>query len=335
MFGKRRIALIVLIVFGAAGALAGARWKNLSARYAAFRFERAPSEEAKQAAASELVRLGEPGLPHLQTVLRSDDAQRCAAVAAAIVDIIRDLPANDPQFSSMTKPHLVGFPEYSPAGQEAILPLVAEFTRAGDPESLQQCRELVRIGLKHPSAESRVRAISLAMRPELDQKADVVGCLSAKEAEVRRAAMLAVGPMGAGSAAIGDEDLFPWLHDGDAQVQMLCEAALTTRGLEPEQIAAARKLSSADLAERLNLLIDLRWNREAIRDPGPWLERLSRDADPAVRAGAARVACECQLAFAGWLDRLAKDDPDGTVRQIVRFHRNRAAQIKQAGFGGE
>ena len=79
----------------------------------------------------------------------------------------------------------------------------------------------------------------------------------------------------------------------------------------------------------------MRWNRDGIRDPGPWLERLSRDADPAVRAGAARVACESKLAFAGWLDRLAKDDPDGTVRRIVLFHRTRAAELKQVGYGGE
>ena len=62
---------------------------------------------------------------------------------------------------------------------------------------------------------------------------------------------------------------------------------------------------------------------------------MSRDADPAVRAGAARVAYECKLAFAGWLDHLAKDDPDGTVRRIVQFHRSRAAELKQVGYGGE
>ena len=42
-----------------------------------------------------------------------------------------------------------------------------------------------------------------------------------------------------------------------------------------------------------------------------------------------------KLAFAGWLDRLAKDDPDGTVRKIVQFHRTRAADLKQVGYRGD
>lgn len=147
--------------------------------------------------------------------------------------------------------------------------------------------------------------------------------------------MRAVGPVARGvDPVVGDEDLFRWLNDPDLEVRAHCEAALATRGLDGDQVTAARRLTHPDAGERLKLLVDLRWGRDTVHDPGPWLERLSRDADPAIRAGAARVACECRLAFAGWLDRLATEDPDGTVREIATHYRARAAELKQAGFDG-
>ncbi len=330
----RRIGLGLLVILLAGGVYAGAQWNRLNARYAGYKLRTATTDEARLRAACQLIEAGESGAVYLTDAFRGPDAERCSAVALALRDYLKDLPPVDPRFAALCRPHVHGFPEFSEAGQEAALALVPNFLRCPEADFPPRCREIVRTALKHRSADVRAQAIHLAMRPDLDQKADVVACLQAPEPEVRRAAMLAVGPAGHGSPAIGDEDLFPWLNDVDSQVQMLCEAALSTRGLEPEQIAAARKLTSPDAVERLKLLLDLRWNRDAIRDPGPWLERLSRDPDPAVRAGAARVAYECKLAFAGWLDRLAKDDPDGTVRQIVQFHRARAAELKQTGYGG-
>ena len=331
----RRIGLGVLLLALAGGIFAGARWNQLNARYCGYKLRTATTDEARLKAACQLIEAGESGTPYLIETFRGGDAERCAAVTLAIRDYLRDLQPTDPRFAELCRPHALGFAEYSETGRESAFALVHDFLRCPNAEFVPISRDIVRRTLKQPSVELRVQAIHLAMRPDLDQKADVVACLPAPEAEVRRAAMLAIGPAGPGSPAIGDEELFAWLNDADSQVQMLCEAALSTRGLEPEQIAAARKLTSPDAAERLKLLIDLRWNRDGIRDPGPWLERLSRDADPAVRAGAARVAYECKLSFAGWLDRLAKDDPDGTVRRIVQFHRSRAAELKQVGYGGE
>jgi HEAT repeat protein len=188
------------------------------------------------------------------------------------------------------------------------------------------CREIVKAGL---GAENKRSAIRFA--GTLGLKAEVVPLLNDADAGVRRAAMAAVGPAGVGTPVIEAEELFRWLNDPDAEVRLLCEAALSTRGLEPEQIEAGRKLAHPDAGERLGLLIDLQRNRAAFRDLGPWLERLSRDPDPAVRAGAARVAYESKLEFTGWLDRLA-GDPDGTVRRIAAYHKGRAEQLKQAGF---
>ena len=74
-------------------------------------------------------------------------------------------------------------------------------------------------------------------------------------------------------------------------------------------------------------------------DPEPWLERLSRDPDPAVRAGAARVAVEVaaerRLPVPVWVARLADADPDPTVRRIAGFYRRGRRPGKGCGpFGG-
>ena len=78
-----------------------------------------------------------------------------------------------------------------------------------------------------------------------------------------------------------------------------------------------------------SLLVELRFSGENLGEPGPWLERLSRDTDPAIRAGAARVACERKLPFATWVKRLAKEDPDAGVRQIAEFTEWPESQIQR------
>lgn len=149
------------------------------------------------------------------------------------------------------------------------------------------------------------------------------GYLGDADAEVRRAAVLAVGPVPDGqTAAVPDDDLFPRLHDADKEVRELAAAALRGRGLTDAQLHLARQLASPDVAERLKLLVDLT-DSDGVTDVGPWLERLSRDPEPAVRLGAARLAAECRVVFAGWLDRLADSDPDPLVRQGASYWRGR------------
>jgi hypothetical protein len=72
-----------------------------------------------------------------------------------------------------------------------------------------------------------------------------------------------------------------------------------------------------------------------LADPGPWLERLSHDPDPGVRAGAARVAVEVvvgrRLSVPVWVGRLADSDPDSTVRRVAGFYRAQAVVREDAG----
>jgi hypothetical protein len=330
-WGKRLAvgAVAVLLIGGGAVAMS---WSTLKAGWAAKAVRAAGSDEARAAAAANLVALGESGLPRVVELLKSDDAAGCLAVAAALREAWKDTPPADPAFAAKCRPILADAAAYSEAGKDAVLELAADAMRCPDADLAALGRAAVRAALTATAPDAVARAAAVASLPEVGLKAELVPLLRDERAEVRRAAMMAVGPAARGEPVIGDEELFPWLHDPDVEVRAVCESALATRGMDGDQIAAARKLTHPDAAERLKLLLDLRWGRDTVRDPGPWLERLSRDADPAVRAGAARVACECRLTFAGWLDRLATEDPDGTVRDVAAYYRAKAAEIRPAGF---
>ncbi|MGL4419428.1 MAG: hypothetical protein ACRCZF_02070 [Gemmataceae bacterium] len=120
--------------------------------------------------------------------------------------------------------------------------------------------------------------------------------------------------------SVSDEQLFRWLHDTEPQIRQLCEGVLVARGRSPEEVQFGRKLTHPDVRERLSLLVDLRDADGTVRDLNPWLQRLSQDVDPAVRAGAARVAMECRVRFAEWVNEMAKNDPDPSVRRVAAYY---------------
>lgn len=315
----KRIGLGVVAVLAVGGGIAAVQWKAIQAHLTAGKFHAAGSPEEKSAVAGDLL-ASDAGVAKLVDVFRTGTPDECAAVSSALFA----LPPDDPRTAAVARQFLVAADSFNDAGRAEAVELLPLFRACDDPD---RCRAVVKSGLK---GANRAAALRYAVRPEYGLKAEVVPLLDDPTPEVRRAAMAAVGPAGAGEPAVGTEELFRWLNDADAEVRLLCEAALSTRGLEPEQIDAGRKLTHPDAAERLKLLIDLKRGR-AFADPGPWLERLSRDPDPAVRAGAARVGYESDLRFTGWLDRLASD-PDGTVRRIAAYHKDRAERLKQAGY---
>ena len=112
----------------------------------------------------------------------------------------------------------------------------------------------------------------------------------------------------------------------------LTAAALATRGLNNQQITFGRKLMHPDVSVRMSLLIDLKYANESIKDVGPWLARLAKDTEPAVRAGAARVAFECKVGSHDWLAEMADHDPDSLVRQVASHYRQKADDIKTVGY---
>src|SRR5262249_45597767 len=130
-------------------------------------------------------------------------------------------------------------------------------------------------------------AVVLAMRKEIGLATAVVPLMGDTEAAVRRAAMIAVG---ASRELVPDDDLLPWLHDPDPGVRELCETTLLARGLRDQDVRMGRLVTDADFLKRLEVIGYLQHDDQV--DPQVWLQRLSRDPVPAVRAAAARAGVE-------------------------------------------
>jgi HEAT repeat protein len=171
-------------------------------------------------------------------------------------------------------------------------------------------------GVHHPSVEIRLRAIQVAMRAEVQHLEPVRLLLNDAAPEVRHAALLALS---GATDILSDDELLYLLHDPDAEVKRLCRTTLRGRGLREADVQLGRLFASPQPADRLQLLSLLYDDGEL--DIATWLQRLSRDPCPAVRAAAARSAGEQQVvAMQKRLAEMASSDPDLTVRPIAKFH---------------
>ena len=302
----------------------------IAERFAASALAGAATDDERVRHARVLLDLADPGPGRFAALFESDRPDDCRAAATAFAEKFAAAAPTDPAFVAWCQCLVRGTVAPSEAGAAAMLDLVPTLLRANDPGLPALCRPLVAAGLRG-TAEAKLLAVRHALHPKLNARADLVPLLADPDATVRRAALLAVGPAtDDGTEVVGTEELFHALHDADAEVRDLAAAALRSRGLNLSQVSLARQLSHPDPAERMALLTDL-GTEEAVKDAGPWLERLSRDADPAVRLGTARVAFEMRLQFTGWLDRLCRADPDATVRRWATYYQQQAALVRQAG----
>jgi HEAT repeat protein len=259
----------------------------------------------------------------VELVRAGDESSRAAAVGG--LDRFLDaLPDGEPRAVAVGGQLLDAFPGCDPDGQRAILELLPVVMKKTGNTHAAKCRTAVASALKMLDPAARVLAARLAIHPDVKMRAEVVPLLSAPEAEVRRAALFAASLVTDGDQVLGDEELFRWLHDPDEGVRRVCRDALVGRDRSETDISLGRRLTDPDPLERLKLLLDLRYDDD-VADPDPWLERLSRDPEPAVRAGAARVAVEVtserKLACPVWVHRVADADSDPTVRRVATFFR--------------
>jgi hypothetical protein len=93
---------------------------------------------------------------------------------------------------------------------------------------LEPCLDLAAKGLRAADAETRVAAIQLVLRPSLRQDfellAKVVPLLKDHVAQVRKTALLALGPA---RELVSDDDLLPLLHDRDEDARNLISYLLS------------------------------------------------------------------------------------------------------------
>ncbi|NBO90865.1 MAG: HEAT repeat domain-containing protein [Planctomycetia bacterium] len=193
-------------------------------------------------------------------------------------------------------------------------------------EVVVRARKLAQAGLASRSPAVRVRAVSLCLQPGLDLLEPVAALLTDIAPEVRRAALIAVGPA---TTAVSEEALLPCLHDEDFQVRELARSSLLARGLRSEQVELGRLITHPRSRIRLEVLDRLPEVPEL--DPVVWLRRLSQDGSPAVRAAAARAMGQLpQLDLSDRLEQMARTDPSPTVAQLARYYliqRNRLRTV--------
>jgi hypothetical protein len=320
MTRKRFLPIIAAACVGLATCGVAFR-QDLGARAVAFRLARATDDETRKTLAEDLVARGPAGAAAAGRLLADGPDE----VRYVLLDAVCQMTTTDTNFGACAVAVFDAMAKGDDAFTTAGLALAPG--AATVPELADRAKAAVALALAGGPA---AKAVACRFAPRFDLASAVVPLLSDPDAAVRKAAVLAVGPAGVGDT-VADESLFRLLSDSDADVRAVTAAALGTRGLDDRQIDLARKLAHADPAERLALLFDLRWAGETVKDPGPWLARLAKDADPAVRAGAARVASECGCSTADWMNDLADHDPDPLVRHVAGHYRPRRGDVVPAG----
>ncbi|GIW79197.1 MAG: hypothetical protein KatS3mg105_1004 [Gemmatales bacterium] len=185
---------------------------------------------------------------------------------------------------------------------------------ANDEEILTICRSLIEKGLRSVDARTRADAVALAGRAPFHMYQKILGYLRDADPRVRRQAILALGPQ---EGVMPTDHLIYWLHDPDADVRRLCEAALRGRGLSEHHLKLGKMITDPKPSVRLQVIDLVREDSEL--DPHSWLERLSRDPSPAVRAACVRLARERNLLQSRLLE-MQKTDPSPTIRQLAGFY---------------
>lgn len=209
--------------------------------------------------------------------------------------------------------------EPSPAVPQAALALLRKIKMTSPdskPEERLAQRDLLRQILRKADPGSRVDAIGLAFAGDFDLQDDLTALLQDPVAEVRRGAVLALGPA---RDKVRDEVLLSALHDNDAEVSRLAELALQFRGLTTEHIKLGKLLTHADASRRLEVLDLLVENPDL--DEKLWLQRLSHDRAASVRAAAARAMSQRFGADADErLREMATNDPSPAVTKLARYY---------------
>ncbi|GBD36977.1 hypothetical protein HRbin36_02107 [bacterium HR36] len=186
----------------------------------------------------------------------------------------------------------------------------------------QWCRQLADLALLDGREEVRQEAVRLAALPQVALKARLARRLLEPPAEpspaVRALLIIAVGDAASQDVA-PSEELARFLHDVSEDVRASCEQVLRARGLTARQIQLARLWTHPDPLMRAQVPQLL--YQETDLDPVPWLDRLSRDTSPLVRAAAVRTAAEhVEVRFAARLMELAEEDVSPTVRQLAAYY---------------
>jgi HEAT repeats len=173
-----------------------------------------------------------------------------------------------------------------------------------------RCVELLQIPNETVRAAAGVTVVSVPIDAAASRG---LVLLHDERASVRRAVLIALSDR---QELLANEDVVGFLRDSSSAVRTSAETVLTSRGLNAEQIALAKRATDP------SPLVRAQAPRHVVEsnavDRIVWLRHLSQDVAAAVRAEAARA-----LAMLGTeeclerLDQMAQEDPDTQVRQLA------------------
>lgn len=286
------------------------------------------SAESRGPWGERLANAGDRAMPALVDLLKHDDPSVCNTARQALETMSTTWSHGDGRGAAFAKRFVETEPRFSTPGRAAgleLLPLVVEL---GGPEVAAGAQQAIAQAAKSDSVDVRVQAIAVALHPRLNHVGAVAHLIADASADVRKVAILALGPArdAEGKPVLTDDDLLRCLHDADSEVKRLSELNLRSRGRSARDIRLGRRYTSADASERQKLLLDLADEEDL--DVAVWLDRLTSDADPAVRAGAARVAFLRNADLRTRIEQLSQSDPDPTVRRIANFYRQKMADSR-------
>ncbi|MGL6074007.1 MAG: HEAT repeat domain-containing protein [Fimbriiglobus sp.] len=315
-----------LCVLGAValGGTAYLQRETLSTYLTSRSLAQATTLEERTRLAGELLQT-DTGRVKFYSLYSSTNTEILTSANAAWLAHFQNAPTTDSTRQACTQALLAERDSFTAEGRTAALELVAHFAEIA--EARPACKQLIQAGLK-ADVDAKLVAMKQAQTPNLRMTAELAPMLRDPEARVRRSAMYALGPNLDDTSPVTEEELFAFLHDTDAEVREACVSSLRYRGLDLGQISLARQLSHPETTERLALLTDLATGN-LVKDATPWLERLSRDPDPAVRLGVARVAWTTMPRAKPWLTALTTHDPDNTVRRWAAYYQQQGETLRQ------
>jgi hypothetical protein len=319
LLGSRKF--VVLLLVGAL-ILTGTLWLERTSLVVVYHVHRlqGANEDERQNWAEKTAALDVAAMPRLVNCLSRADARVCGNAHTALLAMVKHWEPADCRRTQLAECLASRFATLSEQGGQIALEIEEYLLRSSranaQPELISACRKWTLQCLGDERVANRIQAIRFALRSEMSLLDAVVPLLNDPVPEVRRAAMVAVGPE---SSAVSTDDLLRWLHDPDLGVRRLCESALRGRGLQNEHIHLGRLMSDSRPGVRLQVIDLLRRTNDL--EPGVWLRQLSHDSVPAVRAAAVRAAREQEIrSLKDRLEQMAQNDPSPSIRQLAQYY---------------
>ncbi len=357
---KSKVLVVVLLLVAGTGAAGYFYKKEALSRYHAWRMTTAPTD-ALDSYVIRFDELGDPGVVAVVSVLCNKDQTICTKATHVLNKLYQVWPAPSPRRQHLFACLAERAPEFSSSGQQACLMMLKDLSdspeaianvgqvlqgmmqltastseqklamlelmslilgqeSAANSELIRHAKNMVASGLRDTQVSVRLAAIRLAVNPVIQQHDQLVPFLSKSSrdpsGEVRQLALLAMGEY---QKLISTDEVCLLLLDEDEEVQQTAERVLKVRGLSPAHIKLAKLMNDPLPASRAEVPALVLGSSDL--DTYLWMERLTRDPDPAVRAATARAMAQIgDDRLTSLLKKLSEEDRDPTVQQVARYY---------------